>query len=44
MEELNNLKKRLQTSIDFAIESEEDLDASSWNYQEGIILSCNEAK
>jgi hypothetical protein len=38
------LKNRLQDSIDFAVGMNEDLDSVSWNYQEGILLSCNEAK
>lgn len=38
------LKNRLQASIDFAVKMNEDLDSVSWNYQEGILLSCNEAK
>ena len=38
------LKNRLQASIDFAVKMNEDLDSVSWNYQEGVLLSCNEAK
>mgnify|MGYP003659855607 CR=1 FL=1 len=44
MEELQKLADKLQNSIDFAISLEEDLSASSWNYQEGVLLSHNEAK
>lgn len=44
MEELKKLADRLQTSIDFAIKHKEDLNASSWNYQEGVLLNHNEAK
>ena len=44
MDKAELLKNRLQTSIDFAVKMNENLDSSSWNYQEGILLSCNEAK
>jgi|GEM_PF-3648181 hypothetical protein len=41
---IEKLTKRLQGSIDFALDNEEDLDAASWNYQEGILITVNEAK
>lgn len=41
---IDKLTKRLQGSIDFALDNEEDLDAASWNYQEGILITVNEAK
>ena len=44
MDKAELLKNRLQASIDFAVKMNENLDSSSWNYQEGILLSCNEAK
>lgn len=44
MDKAQKLKDRLQASVDFAIEQKEDMDVSSWNYQEGILLTPNEAK
>jgi len=44
MEKLQKLADRLQASIDFATEHNEDFEASSWNYQEGVLLNHNEAK
>ena len=41
---IEKLTKRLQGSIDFALDNEEYLDAASWNYQEGILITVNEAK
>lgn len=41
---IEKLTKRLQGSIDFALANEEDLNALSWNYQEGILITVNEAK
>ncbi len=41
---IEKLTKRLQGNIDFALDNEEDLDAASWNYQEGILITVNEAK
>lgn len=41
---IEKLTKRLQDSIDFALDNEEDLDAASWNYQEGVLITVNEAK
>jgi hypothetical protein len=41
---IEKLTKRLQGSIDFALDNEEDLDTASWNYQEGILITVNEAK
>jgi hypothetical protein len=41
---LEKLTKRLEGCIDFALDNEEDLDAASWNYQEGILITVNEAK
>ena len=41
---IEKLTKRLQGSIDFALDNEEDLNAASWNYQEGILITVNEAK
>ena len=41
---IEKLTKRIQGSIDFALDNEEDLDAASWNYQEGILITVNEAK
>ena len=38
------LIERLSQSIAFAAEAGEDADAASWSYQEGILISCNEAK
>jgi hypothetical protein len=42
--ELEKLTKRLQGSIDYALDNEEDLNAVSWNYQEGVLITVNEAK
>lgn len=44
MEKLQKLADRLQASIDFATEHNEDFEASSWAYEEGVLLSHNEAK
>ena len=44
MTDLEKIKKHFQESINFAIKNNEDLDDASWHYQEGILLSCNEAK
>ena len=44
MNKLEKLVHRLQASIDFATEQKEDFEASSWNYQEGVLLNHNEAK
>jgi len=44
MEKLQKLADRLQASIDFATKQNEDFEASSWNYQEGVLLNHNEAK
>ena len=44
MNKLEKLADRLQASIDFATEHNEDFEASSWNYQEGVLLNHNEAK
>jgi hypothetical protein len=41
---IKKLTKRLQGSIDFALDNEEDLNSASWNYQEGILITVNEAK
>lgn len=41
---IEKLTKILQGSIDFALDNEEDLDAASRNYQEGILITVNEAK
>lgn len=37
---LEKLKARSQTAID----CNEDLDAVSWGLQEGVLISCNDAK
>ena len=44
MDKAELLKNRLQASIDFAVKMNEDFEAISWNYQEGVLLSHNEAK
>ena len=44
MNKLEKLAHKLQASIDFATEQKEDFEASSWNYQEGVLLNHNEAK
>ena len=44
MNKLEKLADRLQASIDFATEHNEDFEASSWNYQEGVLLNHNQAK
>lgn len=44
MDELKKIAERLQVSIDYAIAHNEDFNASSWNYQEGVLLNHNEAK
>ena len=44
MDKLQKLADRLQASIDFATEQKEDFEASSWNYQEGVLLNHSEAK
>jgi DnaJ-class molecular chaperone len=44
MDKLQTLANKLQTCIDFATEHNEDFEASSWNYQEGVLLNHNEAK
>ena len=44
MDKAELLKNRLQASIDFAVKMNEDFEASSWNYQEGVLLNHNEAK
>jgi hypothetical protein len=41
---IEKLTKKLQGSIDFALDNEEDLNAASWNYQEGVLITVNEAK
>ena len=38
-----DLKERLQLTVDFAIEGNEDMNASSWNQQEGVLITHNEA-
>ena len=43
-EQINKLKERLDISIQFSIDHNENLNVSSWNYQEGILLTPNEAK
>lgn len=37
---LAKLKARSQTAID----CNEDMDATSWGMQEGVLISCNDAK
>lgn len=37
---IKNLKRR----INFMEEDDEDMDYCSWNYQEGILITGNEAK
>jgi len=44
MDKLQKLADRLQASIDFATDQKEDFEASSWNYQEGVLLNHSEAK
>jgi hypothetical protein len=44
MDKAELLKNRLQASIDFAVKMNEDFEAISWNYQEGVLLNHNEAK
>lgn len=44
MEKLENLKGKLQSSIDFAVEHNEDMEASGWGSQEGVLINHNDAK
>lgn len=44
MEVLTKLSERLKNSVDFAVENKEDMYRVSWNYQEGVLISYNEAK
>ena len=37
---LAKLKEKVQTAID----CNEDMDAVSWGMQEGVLISCNDAK
>ena len=39
-----NLLERLKSSVAFMEQEKEDMDEVSWQYQDGIILSGNEAK
>ena len=41
---IENIRDRFKNSINYSIRHDEDLDASGWNNQDGILLSCNEAK
>jgi len=43
-EKMERLKERIQSSIDFIKKSGDNMDSASWNYQEGILLSGNEAE
>lgn len=43
-EKLIELTKRLKAAIAFATENEKDMDAISWGYQEGTLISFNEAE
>ena len=38
------LIERMQLDIDFAIRNECDLDSCSWGYEEGVIITVNEAR
>jgi hypothetical protein len=44
VEKLQKLADRLQSSIDFATEHNEDFEDCSWTRQEGVLLNYNEAK
>ena len=44
MSTIENIRDRFKNSINYSIRHDEDLDASGWNNQDGILLSCNEAK
>ena len=41
---MEDLIKRLSTIVSHAEANEEDMDNVSWNYQEGILISYNDAK
>ena len=41
---IENIRDRFKNSINYSIRHDKDLDASGWNNQDGILLSCNEAK
>lgn len=41
---IEKILNRFSDSICFSIEQGEDMDAASWNMQEGILLSCREAQ
>ncbi len=45
---MDNTTKRiladLKSSVKIAQDCNEDLDAVSWGWQEGVLISCNDAK
>tara|TARA_R110000850_G_scaffold269686_1_gene402090 strand:- start:9 stop:191 length:183 start_codon:yes stop_codon:yes gene_type:complete len=41
---IDKFRDRLQDSVNSAIKDKEDMDYCSWNYQEGVLLTPNEAK
>lgn len=41
---MEKIIEKLKSQIDFSIELGEDPNLSSWNYEEGILLSRNEAQ
>lgn len=44
MKEIEKIVNRLRIEVDHAEENHEDMDRVSWNYQEGILISYNDAK
>ena len=40
---LNSIISRIEVQVNYSIKNSEDLDAVSWNYEEGILVSVNEA-
>jgi len=41
---MEKIMKYLQEEINEAIESDENMDAANWGYEEGILITPNEAK
>ena len=40
---LNSIISRIEVQVNYSTKNSEDLDAVSWNYEEGILVSVNEA-
>jgi len=40
----NKIQENIKHQIKVAINCKEDLDTASWGYEQGVLITCNEAK